>query len=281
MPQSPNFLTPFLLVIDLVVFAALLSGLWLALRRARLPSTTRRRTWLAVTAVLVVWYGLVSYLSMQGAFQATPDVKFPAIVVAVLLPIIGGLWLIVRSRTMTAVIDATPLSWLVAIQTYRVAGFVFLILLSMHQLPAQFALPAGKGDILVGLLAVPVAWMIHKGSRASNSGRLCLEHPRHSRFRRRPCDRISDVAGALSDDGDRRSKSSGLRLSAGDGAGLSGAAVVHPPLHLHLEAATAVAHGNAPRSTGLIISLTTGSRGGRNVTPPRSAWQRLSHAPRE
>ena len=167
MPQSPNFLTPFLLVIDLVVFAALLSGLWLALRRARLPSTTRTRTWLAVTAVLVVWYGLVSYLSMQGAFQATPDVKFPAIVVAVLLPIIGGLWLIVRSRTMTAVIDATPLSWLVAIQTYRVAGFVFLILLSMHQLPAQFALPAGKGDMLVGLLAVPVAWMIHKGSRAA------------------------------------------------------------------------------------------------------------------
>ena len=111
-----------------------------ALRRAGLPSATR--TWLAVTAVLVVWYGLVSYLSMQGAFQATPDVKFPAIVVAVLLPIIGGLWLIVRSRTMTAVIDATPLSWLVAIQAYRVAGFVFLILLSMHQLPAQFALPA-------------------------------------------------------------------------------------------------------------------------------------------
>jgi hypothetical protein len=167
MSQSPGFLTPFLLVTDLVVIAVLLGGLWLALGSARLPSNARTRTWLAVTAVLAVWYGLVTYLSMHGVFQATPDVKFPAILLAVFLPIAGGLWLIVRSKTMAAVVDATPLSWLVAIQTYRVAGIVFLILLSMHRLPAAFALPAGKGDILVGLLAVPVAWMIHKGSRAA------------------------------------------------------------------------------------------------------------------
>jgi hypothetical protein len=167
MSQSPNFLTPCLLLIDLIVVAVLLTVLGLALGRAQLPSTARTRTWLAVTAALVVWYGLVSYLSIQGVFQATPDVKFPAILLAVFLPIIVGLWLIVRSRTMALVIDATPLSWLVAIQTYRIAGIVFLVLLSMHLLPAQFALPAGKGDILVGLLAVPVAWMIHKGSRAA------------------------------------------------------------------------------------------------------------------
>src|SRR5271167_3573358 len=163
--QSLKFLTTYLLVVDIIVVAVLLGRLWLALGRARFPSIARTRTWLAVTVALVAWYGLVSYLSVQGVFRATPDVKFPAILLAVFLPIIGGLWLIVRSRTMALVIDATPLSWLVAVQTYRVAGVVFLILFSMHQLPAQFALPAGKGDVLVGLLAVPVAWMIHKGSR--------------------------------------------------------------------------------------------------------------------
>ncbi len=167
MSPSPNFLAPYLLVIDLIVVAVLLGGLGMALGRAQLPSTARTRTRLTVTAALAVWYGLVSYLSMQGVFQATPELKFPAILLAVFLPIVGGLWLIVRSRTMALVIDATPLSWLVAIQTYRVAGVVFLILLSMRLLPAQFALPAGKGDILVGLLAIPVAWMIHKGSRAA------------------------------------------------------------------------------------------------------------------
>src|SRR5271169_5632005 len=97
MSQSPNFLAPCLLVIDLIVVAILLTVLGLALGRTQLPSTARTRTWLAVTAASLVWYGLVSYLSVQGVFQATPEVKFPAILLAVFLPIIVGLWLIVRS----------------------------------------------------------------------------------------------------------------------------------------------------------------------------------------
>src|SRR5262249_7585979 len=41
-------------------------------------------------------------------------------------------------------------------------GFVFLALLDMKLLPAEFALPAGYGDMIVGLLALAVVYSLAK-----------------------------------------------------------------------------------------------------------------------
>jgi hypothetical protein len=46
-----------------------------------------------------------------------------------------------------------PQDRLIGIQSVRVGGFVFLTLLDMGLLPAQFAVPAGYGDLIVGLTA--------------------------------------------------------------------------------------------------------------------------------
>ena len=46
-------------------------------------------------------------------------------------------------------------------QFVRVGGSIFLTLLDMRLLPAQFALPAGYGDILVGLTAPIVVWALN------------------------------------------------------------------------------------------------------------------------
>jgi hypothetical protein len=65
---------------------------------------------------------------------------------------------------MAKIVDATPLSWLVGAQAYRALGAIFLILLGMGQLPWQFALPAGCGDFLTGVLAIAVATIAGSGS---------------------------------------------------------------------------------------------------------------------
>lgn len=52
---------------------------------------------------------------------------------------------------------------LVALQTFRLIGGVFLVLLAVNALPAIFAVPAGVGDVLVGLTAIPVARSLRAG----------------------------------------------------------------------------------------------------------------------
>ncbi|MGH2942466.1 MAG: MFS transporter, partial [Solirubrobacteraceae bacterium] len=54
-------------------------------------------------------------------------------------------------------IARVPLHWLVGVQLYRVVGGLFLIAYLQDDMPAQFALPAGIGDVLVGIAAPFVA----------------------------------------------------------------------------------------------------------------------------
>lgn len=54
-------------------------------------------------------------------------------------------------------------SILVTVQTYRVLGFVFLWGVSMGILHPAFGIPAGVGDILVGMTAIPFAYFLRKG----------------------------------------------------------------------------------------------------------------------
>src|SRR5262249_23189341 len=66
----------------------------------------------------------------------------------------------------TLALDAIPTWWLVILQVYRAAGgFVWLATWSLGRLPAGFALPAGIGDSLVGILAVIAALYASSGAR--------------------------------------------------------------------------------------------------------------------
>ena len=58
---------------------------------------------------------------------------------------------------MGQVLDAMPASWLIALQLYRVFGGAFLVGWARNVIPGVFALPAGIGDMITGLLALPVA----------------------------------------------------------------------------------------------------------------------------
>jgi putative flippase GtrA len=54
-------------------------------------------------------------------------------------------------------------SILVAVQAYRIIGFVFLWGVSVGILHPVFGIPAGVGDILAGVIAIPVAYFLRKG----------------------------------------------------------------------------------------------------------------------
>ncbi len=168
MTLPPNFVEDFGFVADTITLAALLIGLRMALKRTQFPASTRSAIWLGLSALVLAWYGLIMALAKHDVFRASPLAKSPALPLAVFAPVLLSLWLILRSQSMAKIVDATPLSWLVGAQAYRALGVIFLVLWGSGQLPWQFALPAGCGDVLVGFFAIPIALAARGGSKASS-----------------------------------------------------------------------------------------------------------------
>jgi hypothetical protein len=54
-------------------------------------------------------------------------------------------------------------SLLIAVQTYRIGGIAFLWGMTQGLLDPAFAIPAGVGDILIGVTAIPFAIFLWKG----------------------------------------------------------------------------------------------------------------------
>jgi hypothetical protein len=127
----------------------------------------QRAAWLAVAVPLVLWLGVVWVLAARGAFLATPGVRgIPALPVAIGAPVVVGLILLLRSPRVAKLLDATPPSWLIGVQVYRALGFIFLVSWYLGTMPGLFALPAGIGDVIVGLTALPTALRVSSGTEA-------------------------------------------------------------------------------------------------------------------
>lgn len=141
-------------------------GLWLGLERTDLTAAQRRNVWLAVMIPFTLWLAVVWSAALGGAFKPGA-VALPLLPIATLGPVALALPVLLRSRRIGKVLDAMPASWLVALQVLRVNGFVFLLAWAAGTAPGVFALPAGIGDVLTGLLAVPVALSLGSGSRES------------------------------------------------------------------------------------------------------------------
>jgi hypothetical protein len=79
-----------------------------------------------------------------------------------------ALWTL--SPALRAWTDRWDLAAIVAIQTFRVAGVVFLFVWWLGQLPTVFAWVAGLGDIAVGILAIPVTLAVARRSPGWQAG---------------------------------------------------------------------------------------------------------------
>jgi hypothetical protein len=152
------------IVVRLAIHTTILVGLWLGLARTDLAYRSRLKVWLAVAVPFTVWLAAVWWLAIAEAFMPRPRV--PALPVAIFLPVLIGLPLLLRSRRVGELLDAMPASWLVGLQVYRVFGGIFLVAWSRGGISGTFAIPAGTGDVLVGLLALPVAYLLYAGAGA-------------------------------------------------------------------------------------------------------------------
>lgn len=123
-------------------------------------SGTRR----VVLVCIAGWFLSVLGISAFGLFQAGPSSLPLPIGVALLVPLMLGVLAYARSATLRQLLLRADLRWLIGIQLWRVAGEVFLLGYARNELPAGFAIPAGIGDVLVGLAAPFVAVVAASGT---------------------------------------------------------------------------------------------------------------------
>jgi hypothetical protein len=137
-------------------------GLWLGLESTDLAPAQRRTTWLAVMVPYTLWFAVAWSAAVSGVF-VTGASPFPLLPSAIFLPVVIGAPLLLLSKRVGQVLDAMPASWLIALQVYRVFGSWMLAAWLHGVQPGVFALPAGTGDVLTGLFAVPAAIAVATG----------------------------------------------------------------------------------------------------------------------
>lgn len=141
-----------------------------ASHRALLPRRTQRTISLGAGLLLGAWLTAALLLPPAPAtLDQTSSTLSPLVPLFVLGPI--GLLLLVRrlSPAVRQVIASMALPGVVGVQLYRLIGAVFVILFAAGQLPAHFALPAGWGDVVVGLSAPLVALALARGVRGARA----------------------------------------------------------------------------------------------------------------
>jgi len=131
---------------------------WLVFVVGRVSRTSAWKLGLGLT----LWLTATAMLARSGLFdhwEARPPRIF-------LLPATAMLSFILLSRTraLREVLVATPPTWLLLVQTFRVpVELILFALFAAGRAPVQITFEGRNFDILVGLTAPVMAWLLHRG----------------------------------------------------------------------------------------------------------------------
>ncbi len=163
---ASEYLTPYVLMGSVAMITAALVGLRRALRRSSLTARSQQRAFWSAATILTAWFLSALFLSRSGFYRGTPT-RIPTIQYGALTPILAGVVLFWSWPALKRIVELLPQKWMVGIQLYRALGVIFLVLYAAGRLPGAFALPAGIGDVMVGLLAPAVGIAYARGSHGS------------------------------------------------------------------------------------------------------------------
>ena len=167
--EIPIYLIIFRSAAEVMLFAVVSLLAFAAIQRAHLTDREKWRFGVTAAATAFAWLLVVTGLAASGLFVPGALGRVPAILPAIVLPILVFSLVLAYSKSAVAVLDAIPQDWLIRIQVFRVLGGIFLVLYLDGFLPGVFALPAGLGDVATGLLALPAAYLVARNSSWARS----------------------------------------------------------------------------------------------------------------
>jgi hypothetical protein len=117
----------------------------------------RGRIRLAVAIALTLWFLLIVSLGAADTFVGPPGTPPLPLAIGAVAPLVLFFAWLRLSQSFREFVLSLDLRFIVALQAWRWAGLGFLSLYSYKVLPAVFALPAGLGDMAIGVTA---PWII-------------------------------------------------------------------------------------------------------------------------
>ena len=122
-----------------------------------------------VNLIFILWLVAALVATAAGMFAAGPGQPSQALALHLLGVIVAFFVLMRLVPSLRRGVEALDPALLVGLQGWRILGMMFLFLMAMDQLPAVFAIPAGVGDVLVGLFAPFLAARLRDGKLSRRS----------------------------------------------------------------------------------------------------------------
>ena len=143
------------------MIAIILTGLNSVLKKAGLSKSNERKIFLATTIVIITWVAILVILTTTGFFSDFTKLP-PRPAFAILFPLPFVL-IIAFSKQGTQLLKIVPSHWLVLIQSFRIFVELLIWLAFMaNKLPVQMTFEGRNYDVLTGLLALPVGYLLLK-----------------------------------------------------------------------------------------------------------------------
>jgi hypothetical protein len=161
-----NFSIPafaWLLLASICVILILI-GLNASLKKTGWEKTRQRKIFSGVALAIVLWTALILLLSYKGFlanFSKMPP--RPALVMLIPLPVII---LIAFSKTGIQILRSVPSHWLIWMQSFRIVVELLLLFAFISgKIPVQMTFEGRNFDVLTGVLALPVGYLLAKKKR--------------------------------------------------------------------------------------------------------------------
>ena len=123
-----------------------------------LPLTLRQK--LILAGAVGAWVGLASGLAAGGYLAVSPKNPAPLIGIFFAAPLLITLLAWRFRPAVRAALLNIPMALLIGLNSARVLGVLFLTLAAAGRLGGPFPYSAGLGDIIAGLAAIPLAFLV-------------------------------------------------------------------------------------------------------------------------
>jgi hypothetical protein len=118
-----------------------------------------------VSALIGGWFAVALSASALRFFENDSNRIGLEVALAALAPVVlFAVWFAASPDFRKFTLSLNP-SILTVAQSWRILGFVFVLMEAHGSLPARFALPAGYGDMAIGSTAVVAAWKLANAER--------------------------------------------------------------------------------------------------------------------